>query len=144
MESDIDKMLADFGLAGYENKYPHELSGGMRQRVAFLRTTLLGEDILLLDEPFSSLDAITKLHMQEWLLSKWEKNKSTIVFITHDISEAIFLSDRIFVIGEQPITSLEAIEVPLPRPRKWTDVDKPGVIDLKHNLIRRFRTKVNL
>src|SRR5699024_322659 len=81
----IDNLLQDFGLAGYEDKFPHELSGGMRQRVSFLRATLSGSNILLLDEPFSALDAMTKLFMQEWLLEKWEEQQSTILFITHDI-----------------------------------------------------------
>lgn len=140
-EASVRDLLIDFGLEGYENHYPHELSGGMRQRVSFLRATLSGSPILLLDEPFSALDAMTKLFMQEWLLKQWEKRQSTIIFITHDISEAIFLSDRIFVITETPVTDVEEIQVPLTRPRTHKDLDQPSIISLKNRLIERFRVR---
>jgi len=139
----VQKLLKQFGLEGYEGKFPHELSGGMRQRVSFLRATLSGSDILLLDEPFSALDAMTKLHMQEWLLEQWEKQQSTILFITHDISEALFLSDRIYIVQETPITSLRSIEVPLARPRTRKDLDKKEVISLKNQLIEQFRMRMS-
>lgn len=135
----VDDMLEKFGLGGYEDKYPGELSGGMRQRVSFLRATLAGSDILLLDEPFSALDALTKLFMQEWLLEQWEKEKKTILFITHDISEALFLSDRIIVLTESPASTLEEVIVPLDRPRTHRDADRPEVLKLKEALIERFR-----
>src|SRR5690625_6884063 len=90
----VEKWLKEFGLSGYENHYPRSLSGGMRQRVSFLRAMLSGSNVLLLDEPFSALDAITKLSMQEWLVEQWEKHQQTILFITHDVDEALFLSDR--------------------------------------------------
>src|SRR5690625_4825482 len=138
----IQTLLKEFGLEGYEDKYPHELSGGMRQRVSFLRASLSGSDILLLDEPFSALDAMTKLYMQEWLLDQWEKQQSTILFITHDISEALFLSDRIYIVQETPITSLRSIEVPLDRPRTRKDLDKKEVILLKNQLIEQFRMRM--
>lgn len=138
----VNELLDDFGLKGYEDNYPHELSGGMRQRVSFLRATLSGSNVLLLDEPFSALDAMTKLFMQEWLLKKWEKQQSTILFITHDISEALFLSDRIFIITETPFTTLEEVQVPLDRPRKQKNMDLPDVISLKNSLIERFRMRV--
>jgi len=135
----VDEMLEKFGLGGYEDKYPGELSGGMRQRVSFLRATLSGSDILLLDEPFSALDALTKLFMQEWLLEQWVKEKKTILFITHDISEALFLSDRIIVLTESPASMLEETIVPLDRPRAHRDADQPEVLKLKEALIERFR-----
>ncbi|QAT42269.1 ABC transporter ATP-binding protein [Aminipila luticellarii] len=91
-----------FGLAGYENKYPHELSGGMRQRAAFLRTALCKADILLLDEPFGALDVITRGDMQDWLLDIRKELGRTIVFVTHDIDEAIYLSDRVLVLSGKP------------------------------------------
>ncbi len=91
------ELLDEFGLKGTEHKYPGDLSGGMRQRVSFLRAVLSGSNALLLDEPFSALDAITRLSMQEWLLDQWEKRKKTVLFVTHDVNEALFLSDRIFV-----------------------------------------------
>lgn len=123
----VKNLLKEFGLEGYEKKYPHELSGGMRQRVSFLRATLSHSNVLLLDEPFSALDAMTKLYMQEWLLEQWQKQQATILFITHDISEALFLSDRIFIITEKPVTHLEEVIVPLARPRKRMDLDDPAV-----------------
>lgn len=137
----IDNLLQDFGLAGYEDNFPHELSGGMRQRVSFLRATLSGSNILLLDEPFSALDAMTKLFMQEWLLEKWEEQQSTILFITHDVSEAIFLSDRILVVTDTPITRVEEFIVPLKRPRQRQDLDKEVAIALKNELMEQFRMR---
>lgn len=91
-----------FGLEGFEDSYPHELSGGMRQRVALLRTYLFSKDIMLLDEPFGALDAITRSKMHFWLLDVVKSLKSTVLFITHDIEEAIFLSDRIYILSHRP------------------------------------------
>src|SRR5699024_9197149 len=138
----VAKAIEEFGLSGYEKRYPSELSGGMRQRVSFLRATLTGSDVLLLDEPFSALDAMTKLFMQEWLLEQWEKQKQTILFITHDINEALFLSDRIFVLGTTPISELNEIEVPLSRPRSQQDLQNQQILKLSHELIEYFRTQV--
>lgn len=138
----VNNLLEEFGLKGYEDKYPHELSGGMRQRVSFLRATLSGSNVLLLDEPFSALDAMTKLFMQEWLLEQWEKQQSTILFITHDISEALFLSDRIFIITDTPFSTLEEVKVPLERPRQQNHLDNKEVVELKNNLLERFRMRV--
>lgn len=92
----------EFGLEGYEYKYPSELSGGMKQRANFLRTFINSNDLMLLDEPFGALDSITKANMQKWLLSVREKFNSTIVLITHDIEEAITLSDRIYLLSDKP------------------------------------------
>lgn len=141
-KADILHLLNEFGLPGIENKYPYELSGGMRQRVAFLRATLSGANLLLLDEPFSALDALTKLSLQEWLLSQWEKQQSTILFITHDITEALFLSDRILVLSESPVTEIKEIIVPLPRPRKLEDLDTNTIVEIKNSLIQQFKVKV--
>ena len=88
------ELLQKFGLQGYETKYPKDLSGGMRQRVSFIRTLLTGGEILLLDEPFSALDALTKASLQEWLFEQWKEWEKTILFITHDVEEALFLSNR--------------------------------------------------
>lgn len=137
-EEQVQILLKEFGLEGYEDKYPHELSGGMKQRVSFLRATLSGSDILLLDEPFSALDAMTKLYMQEWLLEQWEKQQSTILFITHDISEALFLSDRIYIVQETPITSLGSIKVPLDRPRTRKDLDKKVLLIISSPFHKKF------
>lgn len=137
----VNTLLEEFGLTKFKNNFPHELSGGMRQRLSFLRATLSGSNVLLLDEPFSALDAMTKLFMQEWLLQQWEKRKATILFITHDISEALFLSDRILVVTETPITTLKEFTVPLKRPRKREDLDKEDVLSLKNHLIDQFRMR---
>lgn len=140
----ISKLLDQFGLRGVEQAFPSDLSGGMRQRVSFLRTVLSGSNILLLDEPFSALDAITRLSMQEWLLGQWEKWKKTILFITHDVDEALFLSDRIFILQPKPISTLEEIKVPLSRPRAIRDLSQPEVVALKEALIDRLRQKVTI
>ena len=94
------EVLAQVGLSEYMKKYPKDLSGGMKQRVSFARTLLSGADMLLLDEPFSALDYLTRVEMQEWLLEQWEHYHKTILFITHDVEEAVFLSKKIFVIQD--------------------------------------------
>lgn len=117
----VREMMPSFGLAGTEKKYPHELSGGMRQRVSFLRSVVCGTEIMLLDEPFSALDAMTRVDMQEWLLSVWEQYRSSILFITHDVDEALLLSDRVLVATESPIRELHEITIDMPRPRSYGD-----------------------
>ena len=111
---DVREWLARFGLAEYENAYPEELSGGMKQRVAFLRTLMTGKDLLLLDEPFGALDSLTKRNMHSWLLGLWGELQKTVLFITHDLEEAILLSDRIYLLKKEGI---HEIKVSLPRPR---------------------------
>ena len=111
-------LLQKYGLAGFERLYPNSLSGGMRQRAALLRTLLFDTDVILLDEPFGALDAQTKLHMQEWLMQLWSDFKKTVVFVTHDVEEAIYLSDEIHVMGTRPGRILEEVSVDLPRPRE--------------------------
>lgn len=138
------ELLNEFGLKGVENSFPSELSGGMRQRVSFLRTILSGSKILLLDEPFSALDAITRITLQEWLLAQWQKRKETILFITHDVNEALFLSDRIFVFTETPTSKLEEVVVPLKRPRELKDLNFPVVIELKDKLVDQLRESVKI
>ncbi len=98
----VKPYFKSFGLEGYENNYPHELSGGMKQRANFLRTFIYSNDIILLDEPFGALDSITKMYLQEWFLDIRKKVNSTILLITHDIEEAIMLSDRIYVLSNKP------------------------------------------
>ncbi|OIJ12900.1 ABC transporter ATP-binding protein [Anaerobacillus arseniciselenatis] len=135
----VRELLVEFGLNGVEHKYPSELSGGMKQRISFLRTVLSGSNVLLLDEPFSSLDAITRLSMQEWLLTQWQKLKLSILFITHDVDEALFLSDRIFVFTESPVRKFVEVNVPLERPREIRDIHTPAVIEVKEQLIEQLR-----
>jgi ABC-type nitrate/sulfonate/bicarbonate transport system ATPase subunit len=113
----VRKYIDLVGLRGYEKHFPHELSGGMKQRVSIARTLINEPEILLMDEPFASLDAQTRLIMQEWLLKIWEEHKMTMLFITHDIDEAILIADRLYIMGVQPGRIIEEMTVPLPRPR---------------------------
>ena len=124
------------------NKYPKDLSGGMKQRASFARTLLTGADMLMLDEPFSALDYLTRVDMQEWLLDQWRNSGKTIIFITHDVEEAVFLSKKIFVIQDRPFSSMECVEVPMDYPRNRTDLKRPEVADLKEKLISKLRKKV--
>lgn len=113
-------LFATFGLAGYENAYPHELSGGMRQRAAFLRTSLCAADILLLDEPFGALDVISRADMQDWLSSMKDRLKRTCVLVTHDIDEAIYLSDRVLVLNGRPAGIRQEVRIQArERTRDW-------------------------
>lgn len=138
------EVLEQVGLLEHRKKYPHALSGGMKQRAAFARTLMAGADMLLLDEPFSALDYLTRVEMQEWLLEQWRHYKKTILFITHDVEEAIFLSQKIFVIGETPISKMDEVEVPLPYPRKREDLKRADIVTLKENLINTLRKEVRL
>jgi NitT/TauT family transport system ATP-binding protein len=113
--------LERFGLGGFERTRPAELSGGMRQRVSFLRTLLAGKPVLALDEPFASLDAITRLQMQGWLGHVLESEPRTVVLVTHDVEEAIVLADRVAVMSSRPGRVVAEIQVPSPRPRHRTD-----------------------
>ncbi|GLB60467.1 ABC transporter ATP-binding protein [Cytobacillus sp. NCCP-133] len=112
------KMLYKAGLKGYENAYPQELSGGMKQRAAFIRALLSPQPVILLDEPFSALDELTRHEMQTWLLDIWNEHKPTILFVTHNIEEAIYLSDRILLLSTKPAQVVQEVTVPFTRPRK--------------------------
>lgn len=111
------EMLPMFGLEGFENAYPDTLSGGMRQRAALLRTFLTDRSILLLDEPFGALDALTRRELQRWLLEMWRRFDKTILFITHDVEEAVYLADRVLVFSARPGRITKILTVDLPRPR---------------------------
>ncbi len=138
------EVLEQVGLLAYANKYPKDLSGGMKQRVAFARTLLAGADLLLLDEPFSALDYLTRVDMQEWLLQQWEHYQKTILFITHDVEEAIFLSKQIFVIQDRPFSQMECVQVPLPYPRNRDDLKRADIVELKEMLIQKLRKGVTI
>ena len=138
----IDDALADVGLEGCRDKRPEELSGGMRQRAAFARTMLTGSDLLLLDEPFSALDFLTRISMQEWLLDQWQRHKQTILFITHDVEEAVFLSSSVLVVESTPIRSLREIPVPMDYPRTRQDLARPEIVGLREQLVDMLRKQV--
>ena len=111
------QMIERAGLGGFERSYPHELSGGMQQRVSFIRSILSPQSLILLDEPFSALDEFTRLDMQKWLLSIWAEYKRSILFVTHNIEEALFLADRIIVLSHRPATVKKEFKLPFVRPR---------------------------
>ncbi len=114
------ELLKVFGLEGFEDCYPHELSGGMRQRVALMRTMLCKRDILLLDEPFGALDAMTRGVMQRWLLKIWDKFGPSVLLVTHDVDEALLLADRIYVMTSRPGSIKGSLQMDLDRPRSVT------------------------
>ena len=134
--------LEDVGLAGCAGKFPGELSGGMRQRAAFARTMLAGGGLLLLDEPFSALDYLTRVSMQEWLLEQWEKHRKTILFITHDVEEAVFLSGSVLAVDRTPIRRLAEFPVPAPYPRTRAGLARREAVALREELIEMLKRQV--
>jgi ABC-type nitrate/sulfonate/bicarbonate transport system ATPase subunit len=133
-------LFAELGLEGFEDAHPHELSGGMRQRVAFLRTLLSGKPVLCLDEPFGALDAITRQEMQEWLTGALVREPRTVVLVTHDVEEAIVLADRVAILSPRPGRVLAELAVDLPRPRTRTD---PEVIALREQALETLARSRN-
>ncbi|WP_199731688.1 ABC transporter ATP-binding protein [Cohnella endophytica] len=122
-------------LGGVAKEYPHLLSGGMQQRVSFLRALLMRRNVMCLDEPFAALDALTRAEMQRWLLDLWEADRRSVLFVTHSIEEALMLSDRIYVLSPAPATVLRELDVPFERPRRaevWTD---PAFVTLKRDVL---------
>ncbi len=134
--------LAQVGLADFERHYPHQLSAGMRQRVAIVRAFVANPAVLLMDEPFSALDAQTKLVLQEELLRIWREHKKTVMYVTHDIEEAILLSDRILVMAGRPSRIVREISVPLERPRRLRDRDRSEVTELKWDIWKLIEVEV--
>jgi len=137
--SQAREWLVKVGLTGYEQAYPHVLSGGMQQRVAFLRALLSPQEFMCLDEPFAALDALTRMDMQRWLLSIWEQNQRSVLFITHSIEEALFLSDRIYLLSDKPTTIIQEIKVPFSRPRQEEVLSDPLFQALKHEIYTRMK-----
>jgi NitT/TauT family transport system ATP-binding protein len=133
-EIEARQWLEMVGLSKFENSYPHELSGGMKQRVAIARALANNPRILIMDEPFGALDAQTRCKMQSYLLQIWRKVDVTILFITHDLEEACYLSDRIMVLGVNPGGVREIIENPVPRPRTVQQFLSPEFLAVKHRL----------
>ena len=119
------------GLAGFENSFATQLSGGMKQRVAIARAMANDPEVLLMDEPFGALDSQTRTVMQQLLLKVWEKDSKTVIFVTHDIEEALFLGDIIYVMSARPGRFIDKIEVPLPRPRRYELFSTPEFLALK-------------
>lgn len=135
-------MLESAGLQGCAKKRPDQLSGGMRQRAALLRTLNTGRDVLLLDEPFGALDAITRLQLQMMLLEMWQKTGKTILFVTHDVEEAILLANEVLVLSGRPGTVRERVPVPLPRPRNPHMLAQPDIARLRNHLTDQLSGEV--
>lgn len=127
------------GLKGFEKAYPKQLSGGMCQRVAIARALVYKPEVLLMDEPFGALDAQTRGMMQELLLKVWEKHRTTVVFITHDVEEAIFLSDRVIIMSSLPGRLKAQIQVPIARPRSYEVMTEARFIEIKRQVIEAIR-----
>ncbi|MDH3443326.1 MAG: ABC transporter ATP-binding protein [Deltaproteobacteria bacterium] len=142
-ESTARKFLELVGLAGFENHYPHELSGGMQQRVNLARALAINPRILLMDEPFAALDAQTRNFMQLELLRIWAQTKKTVIFVTHMISEAILLSDRVIVFSHRPGTIRSEFQVPLPRPRSMEVRSDPRFVELENIVWKQIEEEVN-
>ena len=132
-----------FGLKGFEHQYPHALSGGMRQRAAFLRTMLINQDVILLDEPFGALDAQTRLTVQAEFLRLWEGSKKTVLFVTHDLEEAVLLSDRVLVMTARPGRIKSDTLIDLARPRQIDELkfDK-RFNEIEHRIWEQLRDEL--
>jgi ABC-type nitrate/sulfonate/bicarbonate transport system ATPase subunit len=128
-----------FGLDGFERRWPASLSGGMRQRTALLRTFLAGHEVILLDEPFGALDALTRQSMQAWLLRIWQEDRKTILLVTHDVEEAAYLSDRVYVMSGRPGRMIDCVDIGLPRPRSLQVVLSAEFLEAKRRLLDPLR-----
>ena len=135
----VAQLVEAVGLSGFENAYPETLSGGMQQRVAIARTLALRPAVILMDEPFGALDAQTRSEMQQLLLKMWEETASTILFVTHDVEEAVYLADRIFIMSAHPGTIIEDVQVPFDRPRDLSLKQRNEFHDLQNYVLGRLR-----
>ncbi|HTL29954.1 MAG TPA: ABC transporter ATP-binding protein [Tepidisphaeraceae bacterium] len=135
----VAPLIQEVGLAGFEKAYPDTLSGGMQQRVAIARTLALRPGVILMDEPFGALDAQTRSGMQELLLRVWEESASTILFVTHDVDEAIYLADRIYVMCARPGTIVEDVPVPFGRPRDPSMKQRSEFYELQQHVLAGLR-----
>ncbi|HUV43732.1 MAG TPA: ABC transporter ATP-binding protein [Dehalococcoidales bacterium] len=136
------EMLPHFGLETFEKEYPSALSGGMRQRAALLRTWLMGRSTLLLDEPFGALDALTRKELQNWLLRVWQEFGRTVMFITHDVEEAVYLADRVIVLSARPGEIKREFKIDLPRPRRQGMIAEPEFGELVRELLAELGVDV--
>ncbi len=135
----VAQLVQDIGLSGFENAYPETLSGGMQQRVAIARTLALRPSVILMDEPFGALDALTRSEMQQLLLKVWDETASTILFVTHDVEEAVYLADRIFIMSAHPGTIIEDVQVPFERPRDLSLKERNEFHELQNYVLSRLR-----
>ena len=136
------EMLPHFGLETFENEYPSALSGGMRQRAALLRTWLTGRSTMLLDEPFGALDALTRKELQNWLLRVWQEFGRTVMFITHDVEEAVYLADRVIVLSARPGKIKRELKIDFPRPRHHGIIVEPQFGKLGRELLTELGVDV--
>lgn len=136
--ADAMQFISAFGLQGFENHYPHQLSGGMKQRVAIARTLITNPEVVLMDEPFGALDSQTRNDMQAFFLNIWQQRQDTVLFVTHNVDEAVFLSDRIAVLTPRPSRILNVIDIDLPRPRDRTS---PQANHFRRTIIDLLNTK---
>ncbi len=143
-QADSLELLRRFGLADFAQNYPATLSGGMRQRVALLRTVLFNSSFLLLDEPFGALDALTRLSLQMWLLDLWQSLHASVLFVTHDVREALLLSDRIYVLSARPAHVLRVVDVDLPRPRRQESLALESAVRLEQELLSQLMQEQQL
>ena len=138
----VGKFFEEFGIEGTQKKYPHQLSGGMRQRAALLRTYMFSKEVALLDEPFSALDTLTKREMHKWYLDVMDKIKLSTLFITHDIDEAILLSDRIYLLTGTPGQIVNEIVIDEPRPRKQEFALTERFLEYKKKILKVLETNL--
>jgi NitT/TauT family transport system ATP-binding protein len=131
VERDADDLLRIVGLDGFRHHYPHQLSGGMKQRLAIARALVNNPGVLLMDEPFGALDAITRGHMQNFLLDLWATHRATVVFVTHDVEESVLLADRVVVMSPRPGRIAAVVDIDIPRPRSALSVDAPEQVALR-------------
>jgi NitT/TauT family transport system ATP-binding protein len=140
----IQKLVKLVGLEGFEKKYPHELSGGMKQRVAVARTLAANPDVMLMDEPFAALDAQTRITLAEEIVRVGVATGKTIIFVTHSVDEAVFLGDRVMVLTRRPGRVKSVVEVPLPRPeRSWDALSvEPRFLEVREQVMRLVRAEI--
>jgi len=130
------RLIAQVGLAGFEDKYPWQLSGGMQQRIAIARALAANADVLLLDEPFSAVDALTRMELQTLVLELCRQNKFTAILVTHDVEEAVFMADRVAVLTQRPTRIAEIVPIELARPRNQLSTrENPRFLELRHHLM---------
>lgn len=131
-------LIEEFGLHEFSQHFPWQISGGMQQRVVLARTYLTGKGLLLLDEPFSKLDAITRRQMHEWFLHIWERERKTVVFVTHDIDEAVTLADRVIVLSRRPARIIQDTRIPIERPRTAEVLLSPAFNECKREVMKNL------